>query len=134
MSGEDQFLKTLFKESETKPVLDITEQVMQRIDKSSEVFEYQPLISKQAWVIIGGLFFGTLIYLFMQTESVAIKTPELMNVLSSGLLKVRNNFTIDWGAMQLPEIPSTLLISIAAINIIGIYLMVSYRWKRGMFR
>ncbi len=133
MKEEDQFLKDLFKEGETKSSLDMTESVMHRIDNSSNVFEYRPLISKKAWTMIGAIFLIAFIYLLMQTESMAIKTPELIEVLNSGFLKVVNSFDLTWKPLELPQIPSTLLMALAAFNIIGVFLILSYKWKRRMF-
>ncbi|MBX2873206.1 MAG: hypothetical protein KTR30_13930 [Saprospiraceae bacterium] len=133
MGNEDQFLKDLFKEGESKTSLNITEKVMHRIDHSSKVFEYKPLISKRNWIVMGSLFFITLTYLIMKSEGLAISTPELIQVLNGGFLKVKDSFSLDWKPLQLPEVPSTLLIAIGAFNIIGLYLIASYKWKRGMF-
>ena len=134
MNQEDQLLKDLFKSSEEMPSAGITEKVMHRIDQSFELFEYKPLISKNAWIVIGSVFFTTLIYLILLSEEMAVKTPELITIFSSGLQKVSNSFSVELGQINFPKIPSPFLIALGAFNVIGVYLIISYKWSRNMFR
>lgn len=134
MNQEDQLLKDLFRKSETTPTFSISEQVMQRIDQSSEIFEYKPTIGKNAWITIGSIFSLVIIYLILQLDDVSVKSPEILSLVGSGFTKLRSSFSFDLGQIQFPETPSTLLVVVAAFNVIGIYLMISYRWSKKLFR
>lgn len=135
MNGEDQLLKSLFAEGKEIPTSSISEKVMQHIEKSSEVFEYKPLIGKKAWIIIGSTFSAIMIYLISEsTDTAALKTPELVTLLGSGFLKLKSSFSLEIGQIRIPQIPSTLLTAMVALIIVGVYLMFSYKWSRRMFR
>lgn len=134
MNQEDQLLKGLFKASETKPAFSMSERVMQHLDQSSEVFEYKPTISKNAWITMGSVFSIVIIYLILQLDDVGVKPPEIISLVGSGFTKLRSSFSFDLGQIQFPETPSTLLVVVAAFNVIGIYLMISYRWSKKLFR
>ena len=134
LNHEDAFLKGLFQEHATKPDSDITGKVMQRIEQSSEVFEYKPLISQKAWVMIGSAFVVAISYLIIKSEGIVIETPTLINLIGNGLGDLGNSFQVKWSIPQLPEIPMPLLVSFAAFNIIGVYLMISFKWSRRMFK
>lgn len=130
MNKEDELLRTLFRQHVEKPESTITEKVMTQIDQASEVFEYTPLISKKTWIIIAVLFIGACIYSLFQSEGMTLKTPELVNIFSDGLSKLRNGFQFDWSLPQLPQVSTPLLVSLVAFNVIGVYLMIYYRLSR----
>lgn len=134
MNQEDEFLKALFQTSEKRPTSSMSEQVMQRIDRSSELFEYKPVITKNAWVIIGCVFSIVLIYLFLQTGDFSLKTPELITMISNGFIKLTSSFSLDLSQIEFPKIPTSILAAILAINVVGIYFMISYRWSRKIFK
>lgn len=51
------------------PSSDFTNRVMERITAKSTVTQYQPLISVKAWVVIGILFVGALLWLYFNPTS-----------------------------------------------------------------
>ncbi len=130
---ENRFLKDLFRDN-LKTKIEITPKVMQRIEKSSEIFEYRPVISKSAWIIIGTIFIVTLVYLIMQFETNTINYPELITSIGNGFSKMRNSLFFDVSEFNFPIINSFVLIAIMSFNIIGIYLIFSYRWSRRLFK
>ena len=131
---DDQLLRKLFQQSDFKSIPDITERVMHRIDQSSELFEYRPVIGKKAWIAMGCIFSGLIIYLLFQSGEMALQPPKLMTLLGGVFQKLGGSFSFELNQIRFPEIPSTLLIAVAAFNVIGIYLMISYRWSRRMFK
>lgn len=131
---EDKLIRDLFKKSNTQPAVNMTELVIQRIDKSSEVFKYKPIISKNAWVLIGFGFSVLMILLIYQTSNMSLQTSAFIQLMEQGYTKFHFNFEMDLSHVQLPKIPNTLLIVIGAFNVIGVYLMISYKWTRRIFR
>ncbi len=130
---ENEFLKDLFqcgKETE----VEITSKVMQRIEKSSELFEYQPVISKKVWIIMGSFFTLTIFYLLMQSQTNMINYPALLTSIGNGYSMLKTNLTFNWSGFKIPAINSSVLIAIMAFNVIGVYLIFSYRWSRGIFK
>ena len=135
MNQEDELLKGLFESSEIQAPSDITERVMHRIDVNPKAFEYQPLISKKVWMIMGGAFAMIMIYLLWNSGSNPIELPKVAVWLKDSFSGIGNNFNIKSPSLpQLPQIPSTMLIALAAINVIGVYLMISFRWGRRIFK
>lgn len=134
MNQDDQLLRDLFKKSEVRSTPDLTEKVMHRVDQNLKVFEYEPVISRKAWVMIGCVFSFTLIFLLLKSGGVSFETPEILMLISESFTGLGNSLSIKISTPKLPQIPSTMLISIGALNIIGIYLIVSYKWLKGMFR
>ena len=59
------------------PSSDFTSKVMGRIHAKSVVTEYRPLISKTAWIIIGLLFLGALIWLYLNPSSNMLPQEQL---------------------------------------------------------
>ena len=132
---EDELLKSLFRESASRSESGITEHVMKHIDQSSEVFEYKPVIGKKAWGLIVCGFLGLMLFaLFYSGNLVLIETPELLSILSSGFTKLQLSFSLDLGNIRIPKPPATILLSIVAFNVIGVFLIVSYKWNGWMFR
>ncbi|MEP1034852.1 hypothetical protein [Ekhidna sp.] len=134
MNQEDELLKGLFESSEVQPSSNITEKVMHRIDVNPKAFEYEPVISKKAWIVMGSAFAITMLYLLVNSSGVAIEAPIAFQVIKDGMIKFGTGFSFELQRPALPEIPSTLLISIAALNVIGIYLIAYIRWRKSMFR
>ncbi len=134
MNHEDQLLKRLFEESEVKLNTNITEKVMHRIDVNPKAFEYEPVISKKAWTVMGSVFTVTMLYLLVNSSGVAFEAPEMFQLIKNGFTNIGNNWTFEFPQLSLPSIPPTMVVAIAAINIIGIYLMISFRWRKWMFR
>ena len=132
-SLDDQQLKDLFMQHAAEQESSMTERIMVSIDKSSKIFEYQPLISKKAWIAVGASFLFAMVYLFLQLETIPIKTPELLNILSDGIIDVANSFKFQPIQINWPNIPSTIWLAVAAFNIIGIYLIISFKWSRKIF-
>ncbi|MEO9485777.1 MAG: hypothetical protein ABJG47_20135 [Ekhidna sp.] len=134
MNTEDELLKRLFVEGEVEPSSNLTEKVMHRIDADQKAFEYEPVISKKAWVFMGSIFSMVMIYLMLNSGGHSFQIPEFAQVLKDNLNGLRFDFSFKYNGLSLPNIPSSLLTSLAAINVIGIYLIVIYRWRRWMFR
>lgn len=134
MNQEDELLKGLFESSEVKPSSSITEKVMHRIDVNPKVFEYEPVISKKVWMMIGTAFGMIMIYLLLNSGSNTFEVPKLFVLLKDSFSGLGSSFSFEIKSPSLPKIPSTILIALAAINVIGIYLMISYRWGKGLFR
>ncbi|WP_421764366.1 hypothetical protein [Ekhidna sp.] len=134
INQEDELLKRLFEESEIKPSANITEKVMHRIDVNPKAFEYEPIISKKAWMIIGSIFAITLFYLLINSSGFAIEAPEAFQLIKNQFLNIGDGFSLELPRFSLPEIPKTMLVAIAAINVIGIYLIISFRWRKSMFK
>jgi hypothetical protein len=134
MNQDDQLLRDLFKKNEVRSTPDLTQKVMHQIDQNSKIFEYEPVISKEAWIMIGSVFSLTLIYLLSKTGGASFQVPEVLQLISESFTGLGSSLSFKTIVPKLPEIPSTILISIAALNIIGIYLIVSYKWLKGMFR
>ena len=134
MNQEDELLKQLFAEAEVKPQTDLTEKVMHRISPDASVFEYQPVISKKVWVIIAATFGVAMFILIANSPGVQFEIPDVMPVLKDGLYSLRNSFSFDVTLPSIPEVSPIMLVVIAAINLIGIYLIAMYKWGRWMFR
>lgn len=137
MNTEDELLKRLFKESEAHPRVNITEQVMHRIDENPKAFEYVPVIGKKAWIVIIGVFSAIMAYLLFNSSGFQFEVPTLITSISEELTRIGNSVTLEPSLPSMPEIPqipTTILISIAALNVIGIYAVISYRWRKSMFR
>ncbi|WP_436515216.1 hypothetical protein [Ekhidna sp. To15] len=134
MNQEDDLLKRLFEESEVQSSSSITEKVMHRIDVNPKAFEYEPVISKKVWVVLGSMFALVMAYLLFDTSANTFEVPKLFVFLQDSFSGLSDSFTFEVTKPSLPKIPSTILIAIAAINVIGIYLMISYRWVKGLFR
>ena len=137
MNTKDELLKRLFRESEAQPKVNITEQVMHCIDENPKAFEYVPVISKKAWIIMAGIFSVIMAYLLFNSSGIQFEVPALITSISDELTRIGNSFTLEPSLPSMPEIPqipTTILISIAALNVIGIYAMISYRWGKSMFR
>ncbi|MFY0653537.1 MAG: hypothetical protein JXQ96_15950 [Cyclobacteriaceae bacterium] len=133
MESEDQFLRDLFQSNDTRPSVDFTELVTKQIDQGTELFKYKPPIASKTWVVIGSSFAVLLIYLIVQASTPTWQASEVYQFMKNGFFAVGNGLAIDFSGMQLPEIPTPILMAIGALNVIGVYLMVSYRWARGMF-
>ncbi len=131
---EDQLLKDFFKRSEIRPTIDITEQVMQRIDASSEVFEYRPIISRKMWVGLISAFLLLITFLAFQTGEITYQAPVLFEDFNSFITKLSASLDFKISLPELPKIPSTWTMVLVAMNVIGVYLIISYRWSRGMFK
>ncbi|MEP0985425.1 hypothetical protein [Ekhidna sp.] len=134
MNQEDELLKRLFEESKVKSRANITEKVMHRIDVNPKAFEYEPIISKKAWVIIGSIFAITLFYLLINSSGFAFEAPEAFQLIKNKFLNIGDDLSFRLPQFRLPEIPRTMLAAIAAINVIGIYLLISVRWRKSMFK
>lgn len=134
MNQEDELLKRLFAKSEVKPSTNMTEKVMHRIDVNPKAFQYEPIISKKSWIVMGGAFAVTMLYLLMNSTGVAYEFPTVLELVKNGIVSVGDSFSFEFTAPSLPEIPSTFLLAIAAINVIGIYILISFRWRKWMFR
>lgn len=134
INKEDELLKRLFEENEVKPSSNITEKVMKRIDINPKAFEYEPVISKKAWMVMGSAFTITMLYLLINSSGVAFETPDVLQLIGNGILSIGDGLSFEFPRLSLPEIPTTMLAAIAAINIIGIYLMISFRWRKSMFK
>ncbi|WP_424963305.1 hypothetical protein [Ekhidna sp.] len=136
INQEEKILRDLFKAGEVQTPPCMTEKVMHKIDNNTKIFEYEPVISKKGWTVIGSAFAAILVLLIAKTGGFTIQSPELLQFISenfSGLGKILS-FELDIPTLRFPEIPSTMLISIGALNIIGIYLIISYKWQKRMFR
>lgn len=132
---EDLLLKSLFKENAIHSPSRLTEEVMQRIEKtSSEVFEYKPIISKKVWIIMATIFSLIMIYLLIMSGGLVLETPALIELLTNSFSNLGQSFSFEIKAPRIPEIPSTILIAIAAFNVIGVYLIFSYKWRKDLFR
>lgn len=136
-SKEDIILRNLFSTSEVNSKVDLTEVIMKRIDESNQLFEYSPIISKKVWIWLGVGFVSLITFLLTQTESWKLQSPQVLEKTDLFLEKVRNSFRLDWGfsyQLNLVELQSTYLIALIAFIIIGVYLMISLRMNRGIFR
>lgn len=132
---EDLLLKSLFRESELNSPSRLTEEVMQRIEKtSSEVFEYKPIISKKVWIVMATIFSLIMIYLLFMSSGLVLETPALVELLTNSFSNLGQSFRFEIKSPSIPEIPSTILIAIAAFNVIGVYLIFSYKWRKDLFR
>ncbi len=131
---EDKLLRSFFQRSEIRATIDITEQVMHQIDTSSKLFEYRPIIGKKVWIGLAGVFVLLMAFLLSQAEGISYQTPVLFDNLSTFFAKLGSSFDFNFSLPELPKIPSTVMIVIAAINIIGVYLIITYRWSRRMFK
>ncbi len=134
MNQEDELLKRLFAEGEIQPSSELTEKVMHRIDVDPAAFKYEPIISKKVWIILGSIFSLVMIYLVANASGTAFQVPEFVQTLKNHLTDFEFNFSIEYTQPSLPEIPSTLLTALAAINVIGVYLIISYRWRNSLFK
>lgn len=134
-ANEDQLLKSLFKQSEAEVPAHLTEKVMQRIDKANAtVFEYQPVINKRGWVIISGITAFTMLFVYFYSSGFVMEMPAILDNALSNLFELDGLFNFELKALSLPKIPPTLLVTLAAFNVIGIYLIVSYKWRKQLFR
>lgn len=59
------------------PSPDFTANVMERITAKTTVTQYQPLISKSAWIVISLLFLGALAWLYWNPSSTLIPSETL---------------------------------------------------------
>lgn len=59
------------------PSPDFTANVMERITAKTMVTQYQPLISKSAWIVISLLFLGALAWLYWNPSSTLIPSETL---------------------------------------------------------
>lgn len=134
INQEDELLKQLFAEGEIKPHAALTEKVMHRIGPDASAFQYKPVISKKAWIIMGSSFSMIMIFLLANSSGLQLEIPSLLPVLKDGLYSLGNSFSFDMSLPSMPQISPTILIAIAAINLIGIYLIAIYRWGKWMFR
>ena len=134
MNQEDELLKQLFTESEIQPHSDLTEKVMHKISPDASAFQYKPVISKKAWLVMGSVFSIIMIFLLSNSTGLQLEIPSFLPVLKDGLYSFRNSFSFDMSLPSMPHISPTILTAIAAINLIGIYLIAIYRWGKWMFR
>lgn len=134
MNQEDEFLKGLFKSSEVQASSDMTEKVMHRIDVNPKAFEYEPVISKKAWITIGSTFSLVMIFLLANSSGLQIDIPDFIPLLKDGLYSFSNSFSFDMSLPSLPQLSPTILIAVTALNLIGIYLIAIYRWGKWMFK
>lgn len=132
MNQEDKFLVEMFKAGADQPSQELTEKIMHRVDQS-KVFEYQPVIGKKAWIGIGGIFVIASILLMIQSSGASIKIPEVLTLISDSFSGLGGRYSFELSLPKLPRISMPLMVSLAAFNVIGIYLMISYRWQNGMF-
>lgn len=132
---EDDLLRNLFKESTTRSEERLTEKVMQRIDQSSEVFQYKPIISKRIWLwMSGGVLVLLLISYFSSSSWTFREAPDFLPLLGQAFDKVTHSFSFDPSKISLPVLSPVALVSISALNIIGVFLIVTYRWGNWMFK
>lgn len=126
---EEEFLNKLFVESERQAEVDITERVMHQISLNSEVFEYRPIIGRKAWTGIAVLFVLSIIYLMPLSSAWTLPIPSYLTSIGTFLRQVPASFQFDWSIPQLPEVSTTGLVILVALNVIGVYL-IGYRWTR----
>lgn len=95
------------------PSPDFTSRVMERITAKATVTQYQPLISKRVWILIGILFVGALLWLYFNPSSEMIPAEatsflegfEWNNPLTEIRLPKTVVYAIGFMALFLLEIP-----------------------------
>ena len=133
MEREDELLRNLFSQGKSDPSQDITENVMKAIQESSKVYEYHPVIGKRVWILLALCFGVSMMYLLAQTKGIAIKIPGMINSIGLFFGKLTGSFKLSLD-FQLPQIHSTYLLALSAIIIIGVYLMISLKVNRRIFK
>ncbi len=134
MNQEDELLKQLFAEAEITSKSDITEQVMHRLDVNPEAFKYEPVIGKKAWIVIGSVFTLVMIYLVANSGGSSFQLPDFIQSIKGAFSNLKFNINIEYTQPSLPKIPSTILTALVALNVIGVYLIISYRWKNWLYK
>lgn len=124
--GKEKLLKDLFQKSSSLPDEMLKQRILELVTSKQEVFEYEPVISRKAWIVIVLGISAVLISLFLYEYSSSIE-------ISSNLWYQR---LTDWSfALQLPEltfsmdlsqIPSSIVMALVAVIICGVYFMISF--------
>lgn len=133
LNSEDKLLKELFHQTAKVPDGRMKEQIMRSIE-IRPTFEYEPVISKKAWWVIGSLFLSTIAFLFLGYKGEGgkpyfdLEWPSLdfsaLSEWSAKLTGVFNGFSL-----QLPEVSSIVVAALAAIMLAGVAFVVSYKNK-----
>lgn len=132
---QDHLLKDLFRKSEIIPTAELKEQIMLNIvqQKSSEL-EYEPVISRKTWWIIGTGFISLLVYLLIGFKGSSGKSYfdfdwSALDFSESVNWFTKLNIAFDEVHLQLPELHFTTLASLSAIMVMGISFIITYRMK-----
>lgn len=134
MEREDEILKSFFKENIPLPESDITSSVMKQIDLSSKKFQYQPIIGSKMWALIAVVFMALMLLALPTSNGVLLKTPSFILKIGSAFSGLINAISLSGISLHIPNVSPTFVVTLASFNIIGVYLMVSYRWSSWMFR
>ena len=128
----DQYLKSLFQESEVKHHLGITEKVMAKIQESpaAKQHTYEPPITRLGWICIFCMLLGLILVTTAMNTSFSVQLPDMTPQFSLGIDQLRRllNWNISLPAM--PKLSMPLLAAILLFNVAGMYFVVTYRRTR----
>lgn len=126
----DDFLKSLFKQSEMKEDIGITEKVMHHIqeNQAAKSITYKPPINKSAWAVIALLISCLLLYIVLMDSSFTVELSDYSKNVTAFIGQLKNTFNWKLALPNLPEITAPYMTAVAVFNVIGLYFMLSY-WR-----
>ena len=127
---ENDLLKDLFQQSAQEPDTGLKDQIMQSVEHPS-VFKYEPVIGVKAWWAISGLFLCTVAYLLFWYRGNSGQPYFNLDYPSFDLVNFENwTSRIFHGvSFQLPDVSITIISALAAMMLIGVSFVVSYKNK-----
>lgn len=130
---EDQLLKDLFKQSSSVPDETLREKILEKVTIKKEAVEYEPVISRKAWIMILSGLSGLMVFLFSFNQS------ESFRDIGSGWFSNRvdwqfpTGFLDRWLEFSLPQLSLPIAGSMIILIIFGLYFMLSFKWFRKYF-
>jgi len=125
MHEDDELLKELFQRSESQPGDDLKQKIMQEITVKKEVFEYQPVISKRVWRVLGSSFAALMVFLFNYNRHDGLTIINKENFINLFDWDIPSGLFNGWFEIHLDQIPSSFFVALIAFIVVGLYLIVS---------
>ena len=129
-SYDDKMLKDLFQRSSTIPDESLGERILEKVAVNTAIYEYEPVISKSAWIaIISGLV-CLMIYLFTYDSTTSLEAfEESWELRDFGMLSNLFNGV----EFSFPEFSSSFMFGLLAIITFGLYFILSFGWFNNPF-